>query len=312
MPWPTPVPAAASDQALTGPPDPRLPTPEAGACRSGSRLRGLPCAGQGWSEGLTQSQRHLRGHPGSVRTGESPGRVSLLCKEVSQGAARAGLRLDGGARGEAWQACPGPPPSGSPALLSPAALPQTTSLPSPQGTPGMHLPPGAMDPKLPSTSPSDTPGPMVRGMGVSRPPVRRGVEEGGGGPLPALPPSPVQGPRKTPLSSPSSARTRAPLSPLISCLRPLYPSPRVPPPPQDRAAQTGTEALGLGRKRTGSRPQRESRFSQSLGQELAGGDSPSPATSFTQPHPEQAGQPGGALCSGLVSAGHPGAGLYNQ
>lgn len=77
MPWPTPAPSCSQIRLSLAPRPARLPTPEAGACHSGSRLRGLPCAGQGWVRG-PHPVSDTCGHPGTSGITESPGRFPLL------------------------------------------------------------------------------------------------------------------------------------------------------------------------------------------------------------------------------------------
>lgn len=239
--------------------------------------------------GLTRSATPA-GTLGASGLEKALGRFPLLCKGSESGVRRG--------RDLGWTAAP----EGRPGRLAqvprrwvtcppqPCSPPRPPHSAQPRTPPGCTSPPlGPWTPSSPGTPPaSDTPGPMVRGMGVSRPPVRRSREGGGGGggPLPLLlPQAQSRGPAKHSLSSPSSARTRAPLSPLTSAFVPCTPA-YSPAPPTPRQGSTDWD----GSPRTGEkaphwlRPQRESRFSKSLGQELAGGDGPSPATSFTRPH----------------------------
>lgn len=56
MPWPTPVPAAASDQALTGPSDLHAcPRPRLGPATQEADCAGFPAQVRGWVRGLTRS-----------------------------------------------------------------------------------------------------------------------------------------------------------------------------------------------------------------------------------------------------------------
>ena len=223
MPWPTPVPAAASDQALNWPPDRHAcPRPRLGLATQEADRAGFPVQVR-VVRGLTGSATPA-GTLGASGLEKALGRFPLLCKGSESGVRRG--------RDLGWTVAPEGRPGGLAQVPSRWVTypPQPCRPPNsaqPRTPPGRTSPPlGPRTPSSPGISPPapDASGPVVRGMGVSRLPVGR---SGGGGRSspPSAPSSLIWGPCKIGFISFSSlfCQDPVPLPPPISAFVPCTP-----------------------------------------------------------------------------------------
>lgn len=205
------------------PPGPHACLPEAGACL-GSRLRGLPCAGQGWVR-ASPGQRHLRAPWERPDWRKPPEEVFRFFAKGSESGVRRGRDLG-------WTAAPEGrpgrlaqvPAGGSPCPPQPCSPPRPPHSAQPHRAPQDALPsPWGHGPQAPQRTPpaSDTPGPMVRD-GVCQATCSQEWRSRGGGHSPSSAPQAQSGARKTLPFFPLFCQDPSSLVPTHLCLRPLY------------------------------------------------------------------------------------------